>query len=262
MNYLMATAKEDTILPVVDGTSIATWDALLRLGFLQTDDFFGSPAVIFDFGNFKLKATRITNLYLKEVVSFNGLVSTARTITSIEFEMPLQVDSKEQCAAWIAWHLNKSLLSREKLIQHSEAELLIIGLQNQGTLPWVQEKEAYRVRPQCSVERGWLRQALKAIKVNVSDAAPDSKITISFDGRVLSFLGRNWITPIPALGESWGEEYEIAVSDFYFPARLMQETIHISIWKQCLTLGNRLYRGVTIAGSAPITNNANDSMEN
>lgn len=258
----MTIAKEVPIFTVVGGKSIATWDALLRLGFLQTDDFSGSPSLVFDLGNFKLKATRMTNLYLKDVVSFNGLVSTARTIASIEFDMPLQVDSKEQCAAWIAWHLNKNLPLREKLIQNSKADLLVIGLQNQETLPWLQESEAYRVRPQCSVERGWFRQALKTIKVNVSDAAPNSKITITFDGRVLSFFGGNWITPIPALGESWSEEYEIAVSDFYFPARLMQETIHISVWKQCLTLGNRLYRDVTIAGSVPITNNASDSMEN
>lgn len=112
------------------------------------------------------------------------------------------------------------------------------------------------------MERGWLRQALKAIKLNVSNTDPDSNICIAFDGRVLSFQSANWIAPIPALGESWPNKYEIKVSDFYFPSRLMQETVHISIWEGNLSVGNRLYRGVTIAGTIPATTNGSDSIEN
>ena len=255
-------SKDEITSLAGDGKSIATWDVLQQLGFQPADDYFGCPAMSYDFGSFKLQATRMMNLRMREVVSFSGFVSTSRTMSSIEFDMPLSVESKEQCAAWIAWHVNETLPSQERLIHLPKAELLIFGLQHQATLPWVQEKAAYQVRPQCSVERGWLRQALKTIKENVSSSAPDSKISIAFDGHVLSFQSESWIAPIPALGEPWPDRYEIAVSDFYFPSRLMQETIHISIWKGNLSLGNRLYRGVTTAGTAHLATNADDSVEN
>lgn len=240
---------------------VATWDALHDIGFLPVDDNWGCPSISYDFGSFKLQATLTMGRYFQEVVSFSGVYRTPRRIGSIEFDMPLRVESREQCAAWIAWHLNENLPRREQIIPESRSDLLVFGLKHEATLPWRRQMAAYQARPQCSVERGWLRQALKSIKANVSDADPDSKISISFDGRVLIFQSAKWIAPLPAQGEPWPDKYEIAVSDFYFPSRLMQETIHVSIWDGNLLLGNRLFRRVTIAEAIVITTNTSDSSE-
>lgn len=244
--------------------TITTWEALKKLGFEEDPDVVFSdvlPGLSYDFKSFKLQAACLLSLRMVEVVSFSGVLATSRTISEIDFEMPRQVESIEQCAAWIAWQLNQILPHHEKVIPVSRMEWLILGMRNQDSLPWEQNMAAYRVRPQCCVERSWLRQALKSIKENVKEAEPNSRIVIGFDGRVLLFQGENWVVPTPAIGDPWLNRYEIKVCDFYFPSRLMQEVIHVSVWKENLTLGNRLYRGITVAGATPSTAGVSDSNQ-
>lgn len=249
-----------TDLEEQDG-SVVTWTALQSLGFMPEHDFYGCPAMSFDFGSFKLQAVLMKNLQMRDVVSFSGVVSTSRTICMIEYDMPLRVDSVEQCAAWIAWHIQRVLPRREKIIPADHMELLILGMQHQDSLPWERDKAAYRSRPQCYVERAWLRQALKSIKENIQGSDPNLMISIAFDGRVLSFQSAKWIVPMPAIGESWPNQYEIKVCDFYFPSRLMQETIHVSVWKESLSLGNPPYRCLAISSETPLTTNIFDSLQ-
>jgi len=141
---------------------VDTWNSLQHLGFIKEDDHIGCPSMSYDFGSFKLRATKMVNLYLREVVSFFGVLRTPNTITPFEFEMPLHVESEEQCAAWIAWHIHHNLPHREKLFLPSRCELLIFGLQHQATLPWererlVREREAAEYRARRSCPRTWCK---------------------------------------------------------------------------------------------------------
>ncbi|MCY1309473.1 hypothetical protein D9M68_973960 [compost metagenome] len=96
-----------------------------------------------------------------------------------------------------------------------------------------------------------MRLLFKALAGHVNKDDPDDRISIRFDGAVLSFHGRDWTLPVPASGNAWTAPYEIKVRDFSsFPARLMQTEIGVSIWEDKLTIGNRFYRGVAIAQSA------------
>ena len=186
------------------------------------------------------------NLQMRDVVSFSGVVSTSRTIASVEFEMPVHVESYEQCAAWIAWQFNEQLPRRENVIPRAKADFLIYGLQHKSTLPWERRKAAYASRPHCSVERSWLRQGLNSIQKNIDLVEMESKVVLSFDGSVLLFREGNWIIPMPATGVAWPEKYQIEVRNFNrFPSRLMNAAIEVAVWDGSVHLGNRFYRGVT-----------------
>lgn len=233
---------------------IDTWDTIQALGFEPDASVIsdGGSGLSCDLGRFRLSAGRMMNMYFREIVQFSAVYQTPRTIGSIDFEMPIQVESLEQCAAWIAWHLNEHLPGLEKLLSPTQASFLIVGLQHQDTLPWVREKATYAARPQCVVERSWMRVALKALKSKLNVEPGDGNVTISFDGRVLAFSGPGWVVPVPAEGAAWPSRYQIQTENFSnFPSRLMSEQIHISVWKEHLTIGNWRYAGVTAVDTKP-----------
>ena len=233
---------------------IDTWDTIQTLGFEPDASVIseGGSGLSCDLGRFRISAGRMTNFFLRQIVQFSAVYRTPRSIGSIDFEMPIQVESLEQCAAWIAWHLNQQLPRQEKLLSTTKASFLLIGLQHQDTLPWVRERAAYAACPKCTVERSWMRVALNALKSKLNVEHADGDVAISFDGQVLAFSGPGWVVPVPAEGAPWPSRYQIPTENFSkFPSRLMSEQIHISVWKEHLTLGNRRYTGVTAIATKP-----------
>ncbi len=231
-----------------DGRFVATMDALRCLGFESDTDVYseGGTGLSFDFGNFKLSAGLMMSIQMQEVVCFSGVVSTSRTIASIEFEMPVRVESHDQCSAWIAWYLNAQMPHREKVILLDRSDFLNYGMQHFSLLPWERSKAAYASHPRCSVERTWMRQGLNSIQKYIDLVEMESKVIISFDGNLLLFQGENWVIPLPATGAAWSYKYQIEVRNFSrFPSRLMNTAIEVSIWDGSMRLGNRFYRGVT-----------------
>lgn len=233
---------------------IETWAAIQALGFEPDASVIsdGEIGLSCDLGRFRLSAGRMMNLYFREVVQFSAVYQTPRTIGSIDFEMPMQVESLEQCAAWIAWSLLEQLPKQEKLLSTTKASFLLIGFHHQDTLPWARERAAYATRPSCNVERSWMRFALNALKSKLNVEQADGDVTISFDGQVLAFSGPGWVVPVPAEGAPWPIRYQIQTENFSkFPSRLMSEQIHISVWKEHLTIGNWRYACVTTIDTKP-----------
>src|SRR5215469_1943763 len=76
----------------------------------------GKCSLSFDFGILKLKATAGVNLRAREIVLFTGVLSTPQTLGDVQFEMPQQIMSTRQCAAWIVWHLDQ--YSEFQAVQH------------------------------------------------------------------------------------------------------------------------------------------------
>ena len=83
-----------------------TWDYLPQLGFApQTVPDDRNPEACYDFGTFVLTASDTMGKYFRQVVAFAGNYSTPRSIGVIEFELPEDVASIEQCAAMIYYYL-------------------------------------------------------------------------------------------------------------------------------------------------------------
>lgn len=225
--------------------SITTMDALRLFGFLPDSDVMsdGCPGMSYDLGGFKLTAGQFLNLQLREVVSFGGMYRTNNSLGMIEFDMPRRVESYEQCAAWIAWHLHRQLPRREKAISRRKSDWLIFGLQHQDTLPWVKQKAAYAARPHCSVRREWIRLALKTLVKHLAAVSGDAQVEFSFGGAVLSIRCADTnVISLAAEGLPWPDRYMAFAERFREPpGRFMRDTVELSIWEDRLTIGGRRY---------------------
>lgn len=226
---------------------VETWEALLELGFMP-DPKVRSEQVVglsYDFGGFQVEVGRMMNLQMREVLNFSGIVSTARSLASIEFEMPLQVESLEQCAAWVTWHLQQHLPVPDSHLAGHQFRLISLGLQHQATLPWIRRQAAYAARPRCTAKREWFRLALKELKEALLDAADADAVLLYFDGVVLHLRCPHLNIACPATGTAWPNRYAIAAQSLRnLPKRLMCQTSSIAVWDGRLHIDRTAYLGV------------------
>jgi hypothetical protein len=182
--------------------TIATWDVLRDLGFPPDDNVVFTdihPGLSFDFGNFKLSAVAIVSPYSGEIVLFSGILRTLRTLAEIEFELPRRVESLKQCAAWIVWNLDQHFGGRT-FSPARQVNWIDEGRQNRRLLPWVISRAEYEARPQCIIQRDWLRLALKTLGEHLASLPDRSIIVFSFDGSVFSIRCDNKVIAFPGEG--------------------------------------------------------------
>ncbi len=165
---------------------MATWNLLRDFGF-QPDDRVWSdvpPGLSFDFGDFNLSASWVVSMKLAEVVLFSGVLATSRTLGAVSFELPRKVNSRELCAALIVHYLDNAA---EKGVFHPAREVAWVteGRKHRHLLPWEVSKSAYQARSHCTVQRDWLRLALKSMVELLAKADDAAVVEFSFDGSVL-----------------------------------------------------------------------------
>ena len=225
---------------------LETWKALQDLGFKQVKKVYSEQdmGLSYDFGRFQIAAGRMMNRYMREVWSFSGMVGNSNFISSIEFEMPLQIESIEQCAAWVTWHLQTHLPVNQSHFL-GESELTALGRQHQSTLPWVRKQAAYAARSHCMAKRDWLRLALNELKSVLCDAEDSTEVQFHFDGTVLVVVCQGQRIVCPASGEAWPNHYIIAALHLRkLPKRLMSDMPCVDIWEGCLGIDRYRYSGV------------------
>jgi hypothetical protein len=78
--------------------SFSTWSALLPLDFKPDDRVLSDelPGLSLDFGTWRLNASHTINRHFVPIVLCSGVIRTPRTLASVSFEMPRQVESREQ----------------------------------------------------------------------------------------------------------------------------------------------------------------------
>ena len=95
MTYQSGYSRQDPISALDHKATIATCRTCSETwAFNPTTQWFYSdvhPDLSFDFGDFKLFASCVTNLSVMEVVLFTGIWATPRTFAMIEFELPRRV---------------------------------------------------------------------------------------------------------------------------------------------------------------------------
>lgn len=96
-----------------------------HLGFkYKSDGYF----MVCDFGNFSLDAVQDVNRRFELVVHFDGVYTTARTLSEVHFEFPTDYDSVIDCAARLAFQLD--LMAGGEFIP-------------KFTTPWLKEGRAF-----------------------------------------------------------------------------------------------------------------------
>jgi hypothetical protein len=230
---------------MIDEATVPTMDSLRCLGF-QSDPAVistGGPGLSFDFGNLRLSASCCRHLRAAEIVLFTGALLTPRTLGQVLFEMPRRVKSLKQCAAWIVWNLDQHADHRVfKPARH--VGWVEEGRNSQKLLPWVMSMAEYSARPQCSVQRDWLRLALKTLGEYLAALSDNSSIVFSFDGSVLTIRFDKKVIALPGEGSPWTVRFRVEARTLRrLPKRLMREDIGVSIWESRITLGNWTYEG-------------------
>lgn len=227
--------------------SLPTWDVLKEFGFLPDDSVMSDiqPGLSIDFGNLKLTASAVLSRYFKEVVMFGGVLATSHTIASVVFEIPRLIESREVCAALLTWFLDKH--AGQIFEPQNKVDWLEMGRENRRLLPWIIEKEAYDVRPQCSADKEITRATLKALAKIAEQMLPDEKAWFSFDGEVLKIRAGKELLAIAAHGKPWSNQYGLNADQLTKPPRrLMGVSVVFEYRKDYFVVANCHYHEVVI----------------
>lgn len=206
---------------------------LLELGFKDGEHTGAkSDALCFAFGAFDLTATRGTNRWLRDVWSLGGIANDGRSAALIEFEMPLEVYSREQGIAWIAEHVAEWARSADA------PQWLQDGFGWRDELPWRKAALAYECRPRCQVARDWFRLPNKTLRLAALEAGPEVHAHVSFDGEVLKVTLPYGLVAVPASGDAWPSPVTVRLASLrHLPQRLADPSLEVAVHGGHLLIG-------------------------
>ena len=206
--------------------TISVRQLLEDLGFNEDSD---ADSLSYDFGNLELSAFYGVNRWLTQVWCFAGAASDGRSLALIEFEMPTEVDSREQGVAWISEHVH----GRARFT--NAPAWLQAGLQWRGELPWIKERLAFQARERCTVERDWFRLPGKTLRQWAEAASDEDLASFSFDGKALSITNTDRLVVMPAAGTVWKMPVSIRLPGLrHLPKRLIDDPIEVAVWQSHL----------------------------
>jgi hypothetical protein len=223
--------------------ALQTWEVLKEFGFQPDTRVISDllPGLSFDLSDFKLSASAVMNRRFAEVVMFTGVLITSRTMAEIIFELPRRMSSREQCAAWLVWNLNKHIDSPESVCK-TGADWMTLGRANQHLLPWIADAAAYNARPCCSVDRESAKFVLKKLRAALLAVAEDADVCFSFDGEVMKIRCGPALIATAATGKAWTQEYQLKAGVLgHLPLRLMCPDVEFSAWEDRFTIFNHRY---------------------
>ena len=77
----------------------------LLLGFERREPKYGAETAAYRFPNLELEAVHVMNLYARYVVLLSGVLNTRRTMATIEDQIPTDLESALEAAAWVSYAL-------------------------------------------------------------------------------------------------------------------------------------------------------------
>jgi len=112
-------------------------------------------------------------------------------------------------------------------------------------LPWVMSQAEFDARPQCIVERVWLRLALKGLRERLSRLPENAIVVFAFDGSVFSIRCDKEVIAFAGYGRPWTVCFKAAAKTLRHQSqrRMRHESVGVSIWESRITLGPWSYEG-------------------
>jgi hypothetical protein len=201
------------------------------------------PRLTLDFGNLKLSAADVVSPYSGEIVLFSGVLATRDTVAEVQFELPRRIESLKQCAAWIVWNLDQHSNGRT-FRPARDVDWINEARQNRRLLPWVMSQAEFDARPQCTVQRDWLRLALKNLSEQLVSLPDKAIVAFSFDGAVFAIRCETKVIAFPGEGLPWTVRFRVQAKTLRRqPKRLMREDISVSVWESRIRFGSWSYEG-------------------
>ena len=212
----------------MSGTCL-TLDSLIALGFERRDRLAGSETVGYKFTSLDLVASHVMNLYGRHIVSLRGVLYTGRTLAEVESQIPNDLESATEVAAWVSHALQSHRSDLEPL-----PDWFIEGERHWDLIPFVREARerdrAYKASPKCFIDRDYARPLRRNLVYEISWLAEESEMIFSFDGRVLSIEVCGRVYEVLATGDSWPSSFGVVVSrESKLPARFMSSRVDVII---------------------------------
>ena len=85
-----------------------TLDSLIALGFERRTTQAGLEGVGYKFVHLDLDAVHVMNMYARYVVLLSGVINTARTVALVESQIPGDLGSALEAAAWVSYALKSN----------------------------------------------------------------------------------------------------------------------------------------------------------
>ena len=92
-----------------------TLDSLIALGFEHRESKYGAETVGYRFVHGDLEAVHVMNLSARYVVLLSGVLNTGRRLSTIESQIPNDLESALETAAWVSYALESHRSELEPL---------------------------------------------------------------------------------------------------------------------------------------------------
>ncbi len=188
-----------------------------------------SVSVCYQFAHFDLVACPEMKTFGRIVVTLSGVRYSARTLSMIEGEIPADLRSPLEAAAWISYVLQSDKAELEPL-----PDWFVEGERHWDLIPFLREAEerrrAYEASPKCFIDREYARPFRRNLVHEISWLAEETEMKFSFDERVLSIEVSGRVYEVLASGDSWQSTYKAIVSpESKLPSRFMSSRVEVNV---------------------------------
>ena len=211
-----------------------TIDSLIALGFERRKTRSGLEGAGYRFVHLDLEALHAMNMYGRDVVLLSGVVETRRTVGLVESQIPDEIGSALEAAAWVSYALKSYRSELEPL-----PDWFVEGERHWDLVPparlelAARERQlAYDASQKCFVDRDYARPLRRNLLEEISWLNGETELTCSFDGRVLRIVLCDRVHEVVARGDSWPSSYKVIVCpETTLPRRFTSSTVTVSVFE-------------------------------
>lgn len=184
-----------------------------------------------------LPLSAFTGLEGAGVVLLTGVVITNTSAELVEGQIPPDLGSPLEAAAWVSYILGSDRRKLEPL-----PDWFVEGEGHWDLIPHVRERREYEARPKCYIERDYARPLRRKLLEELSYPTGEAEMTFSFDGGVLSIVHRNNVHRVVAAGDNWPCSYRVTVApEAKLPTRFNRPTVEVSVFKGYVLFDERYF---------------------
>lgn len=214
-----------------------TINSLIALGFEGRRTTAGLEGVGYRFVHLDLEAVPVMNLYARDVVLLTGVVHTHFSLGTVESQIPTDLGSALEAAAWVSYALKSYRDALDPL-----PDWFVEGESHWDLIPFVRELREYEARPKCSIDRDYARVLRRKLLEELSLPTGEAEMIFSFDGRILSIALPNSVHEVVASGDGWPSSYQVTVApEATLPARFKFSMVEVSVFNGYLLFDRRMF---------------------
>ena len=191
-------------------------------------------SVCYRFTDFDLVASPTLNSFNVPVVELTGYRGDERNLSVIEGQIPPNLKTASEAAAWISFSLRSHKPELEPLpdwFAEGEGNWGLVRSVIEGREAY-ERRRAYESCPKCHIDRDYARVLRRNLLEELSWLGDEAEITFSFDGRVLSVITEQRVHELVASGDSWPSSYRVIVSpESKLPARFTSWRVEVSVFE-------------------------------